>query len=139
MSPTSRSLALLRREGWTCDICERWVPGVGIRRDLFHIADLIAIRAESPGFVLVQTTSGSNVTSRVRKIQGSPIAPIVLGSGGRIEVHGWLLRGGRWHCRRIEIRTEELTPVEIGPPVPRRKPTRRVRTLFDHLEPETAK
>ena len=45
MTPSARSTALLREQGYTVETVERWIPGVCIRRDLLGCADLLAIRA----------------------------------------------------------------------------------------------
>lgn len=103
MSPTQRSLAKLRADGWLCAVVERWNPYARVRQDLFGFIDLLAVRG---GLTLaVQTTTGSNVAERVRKILGLEAAEIWLQSASRsIVVHGWSKRGGRgkrktWSCR----------------------------------------
>lgn len=103
MTPTQRSLAKLRDEGWTVAITERWNSFVKIRQDLFGFCDLLCI-SPSRGFLAVQTTSGSNVSARIAKIQAEPRAGIFLAAGGKIEVHGWRKIGDRgkrktWQCR----------------------------------------
>lgn len=102
MTPTQRSLDLLRKEGWTAAVVERWNPHARIRQDLFGFADLIAMRpGDQP--LLVQTTSGGNFAARISKILDEPLAALAVASGFQIEVHGWRkLKAdkGRWSCRR---------------------------------------
>lgn len=107
MTPTQRSLKLLRDEGWRCEVVERWNPHTKTRHDLFGIADLLAVK---PGQLplLIQTTSGSNVAARVAKIEATEGVADILASGFRIEIHGWrtllVKRGGkarRWVPVRI--------------------------------------
>lgn len=88
MTPTQRTLALLKSSGWTCAVVERWNPHARIRQDLFGFADLLAMKA---GYTpkLIQVTSGSNVAARVAKIIAEPRALLALRSGFAIEVHGW--------------------------------------------------
>lgn len=125
MSPTQRSLALLRKEGWEPFVVERWsvrpsgktMNGRQLfwlenRIDLFNFADIIAIQEGEP-HLLVQTTSGSNSQARVKKILAEPRALLWVRSGGRIDVHGWrkLLRkrGGKakyWSPLITEVREE---------------------------------
>jgi hypothetical protein len=91
-SPTELSLRLLRGEGWTVDVCERWVPmGSGkVRKDLFGLVDLVAVR---PGQTMgVQTTSSTNYHSRLNKLIDAEHLPAVLAlraAGWTIVIHGW--------------------------------------------------
>lgn len=106
-SPTQRSLKLLREEGYLAEVVERWVPGARIRSDLFGFGDILAIGPtpvdHGPAdLLIVQTTSDSNVSARVKKIKGAPAYPIVA-KAMRIEVHGWKKVGGRWRVRRIPL------------------------------------
>jgi hypothetical protein len=105
-SPTARSKQLLEREGFKVGIVEKWNPVVKRRVDLFGVIDLIAVR---PGRILmVQTTSSSNMASRVTKIREADdgaLLPLLLASGAAVEVHGWIKRRKtrRWECRREEL------------------------------------
>lgn len=132
-SPTSRTLALLRRSGWIVTVVERFIPQAGIRRDAFGFADILAAHPAERRVLLVQTTSLANVSARVRKIQAKPEAATWLASGGGIEVHGWVLRGGRWRVKRVEIRAGDLSPVTIVQPPRRTRGAARWRpaSLFD--------
>lgn len=103
MSNTVRSTKLLEAEGWVVDTVERWIPGANIRKDLFGFGDLFAIHAGTGDTLIVQTTSKSNISSRINKIIASPFLPIVRKAGIRIEAHGWGKSKGRWHCRREDI------------------------------------
>ena len=112
-SPTQRSLALLRQEGWTAAVVERWNPHAGVRQDLFGFADLVAVRAGRPGVLAVQVTTGSHQAARLRKALGVPALRAWLAAGNRFEVHGWAKagpRGGRetWQVHRRPVRLEEL-------------------------------
>lgn len=112
MSPTQRSLKLLRDEGRFCEITEHWNPYAKIRKDMFGFVDVIAISENDT--LAVQTTSGSNVSARLSKIAACPGALIWLQSTSRrIEVHGWRKVGERgkrklWECRRVEVKLEDL-------------------------------
>lgn len=101
-SPTQRTLKLLRAEGWTAAITERWNPHARIRQDLFGFVDVLAVRG--PETLAVQTTSGSNVSARVRKIEENDCLPAIRDAGWAIEVHGWRKdKKGRWQCRRVNL------------------------------------
>lgn len=100
MTPTQRSLKHLRAEGYTVAIVEYWNSFTRKRHDLFGMFDLLAIR---PGEVLaVQTTSGSNVSARVRKIGDSELVGAVRDAGIRIHVHGWAKRANGRYSLRVE-------------------------------------
>lgn len=106
MSPTQRSLKLLRSEGWTAATVEKWNPHCKIRQDLWGFGDLLAFRGDQ--VLIVQTTSGSNVTARIAKMRLIPAVDHWLESASRrIVVHGWrrLIVGRRklWSCRTIEV------------------------------------
>src|ERR1041384_1089593 len=112
MSPTQRSLAKLRRDGWLVAIVEHWNAHIGRRLDLFGFADLLAIRGNIA--LLIQTTRGTNVAHRVAKITALPAARYWLESPSRrIVVHGWAQRGERgqkkvWECREVEMTSDAL-------------------------------
>jgi hypothetical protein len=108
VSPTQRSLKLLRDEGWIVAVVERWVPGANIRQDLFGFIDILGMKGDK--MIAVQTTSGSNVAARIAKIKESPIAKVwsEYPSLRMVEVHGWSKRGPRgkrkvWTCNRIVL------------------------------------
>ena len=101
VSPTQRSLALLRQQGYLCEVVERWNPWAKVRQDLFGIGDILAIKDRET--LLVQTTSRSNVNARVKKISESEVLPAILRAGWRIQVHGWGELKNGWDCKTIEI------------------------------------
>lgn len=100
-SPTTRSLAKLREEGYTAGIVEKWNPHARIRQDLFGFIDVLAIKPNET--LAVQTTSYSGVSARVKKIQESDHVAAVRDAGWRIEVHGWRKVKNRWVCRVVDI------------------------------------
>ena len=102
MSPTQRSLEYLRKAGYRVAIVERWNPYARIRQDLFGILDLVAIRdGETLG---VQTTSGGNVSARVKKISESDSLPDLRRAGWSIHVHGWRkLANKKWGVRVVDL------------------------------------
>jgi hypothetical protein len=90
-STTKLSLDHLRGLGYVVDVVERWVPapvgGHKIRRDLFGILDLVAIRdGETLG---VQTTTKGEISKRARKIAESEHVGALREAGWRLVVHGW--------------------------------------------------
>jgi hypothetical protein len=98
MSPTQLSLRHLRDAGYLCAIVEVYNPHTRTRHDLFQIADILAVK---PGETLmVQTTSASNVSARVRKITDNPHIAVIREAGIGIHVHGWAKRNNRWILAR---------------------------------------
>jgi carbonic anhydrase len=101
MTPTQRSLELLRDEGYLAAVVERWNPHAKIRQDLFGIIDILAVREDET--LAVQTTSYSNVSARVKKISESDALAAIREAGWRIEVHGWHKQHNRWKVRRVNV------------------------------------
>jgi hypothetical protein len=114
MTPTQRSLAMLRAEGWLVAVVEKWNVHAKVRQDLFGFADLLAIKDNAT--LAVQTTSGCNVSQRLHKITANAAATLWLRSPHReIVVHGWRKRGPRgrrkvWHCRVVRVSDDSLPP-----------------------------
>ena len=111
-SPTVRSLALLRGNGYSAQVVERYNPYAKIRIDLFGFIDLVAIKEGESGVVGVQTTSASNLSARYKKILLIPEARIWLATGNRILLHGWAKKGPRgkrklWHTVERWLTLEE--------------------------------
>jgi len=105
MTPTKRSLDMLRAEGWMVAVVEHWNPYAKIRQDLFGFADLLAVKRDEA--LLVQVTTGANMSARIAKVDQCQAAALWLECPTRsIEVHGWAKRGARgkrktWTCRRM--------------------------------------
>ena len=88
MSPTQRSLKLLRQEGFTCAVVERWNNHAKIRQDLWG-CDVLAINRRDKIFLLVQTTTDSHLANRRAKLLQRVEARDWVEAGGVVEVHGW--------------------------------------------------
>lgn len=107
-SPTARTLAALRKEGWTAQVVEKWNAHAKVRVDLYGIIDILAMR--NGKLLGVQATSGSNAAARVKKARAEPRLAEWLACGCAFEVHGWrkvkVKRGGKatkWEVRRILV------------------------------------
>lgn len=101
-SPTQRSLAYLKAEGYTVAVVEYWNSFTRRRHDLFGMFDLLALRSGET--LAVQTTSGSNVSARVRKISDSGLVGAVRDAGWQIHVHGWRKgANGRYGLRVVDL------------------------------------
>lgn len=102
MTPTERSLAHLRKEGFTVQKVERWQSFFGrttggghagagrggLRIDLFGCIDLIAMK-QGQGIVGIQCGAISGHSGHVRKILEEPRAKEWIQCGGRLIVHSW--------------------------------------------------
>jgi hypothetical protein len=78
MSPTQRSLAKLRSEGYRV-----------------AVVDILAIRGSET--LAVQSTSGSNVSTRVKKTAEAEATAEILAAGWKFFVHGWR-KLAAWGC-----------------------------------------
>jgi len=67
VSPTQRTLNLLRKEGYTAQVAEKFIVWTKRRIDLFGFIDVIALHPNKKGVLGVQTTSGSNLANRIAK------------------------------------------------------------------------
>lgn len=124
MTPTQRSLALLRQEGFLAAVVERYLHQIQRKQDLFGFADLFAFHRDGR-VLLVQTTTAAHLSDRLAKVRDSFEASAWVLAGHALELHGW--DGPR--LRRLEVRGEDLQPIVLLQPR-RRKPDRQ-RGLFD--------
>jgi hypothetical protein len=115
-SPTQRSLGLLRQQGFLCAVVESWVPRLLIRRDLFGVADVLAVHPRDRLFLLVQTTTAAHLAHRLAKARARPELATWLRAGGRFEVWGWARRGRRWAVKIVAVRAQDLQPVVLAAP-----------------------
>lgn len=99
-SPMQRSLAYLRERYPLVDVVEKWNPYAKVRKDLWGIADLVCVGDD---ILAVQTTSGSNLASRVRKVTESAALPVLRKAGIRVVCHGWAKRKGKWTLKEIDV------------------------------------
>jgi len=108
MTPIARTLAKLRSTGWLADVVEGWQRHgtVWKRRDYLGIGDVFAIKTSCA--LLIQVTTGSNASARVRKLEKSTMAREWLEAGGHLQVWAWSKSGKRgkrklWNCRVIHF------------------------------------
>lgn len=107
MSPTARSLAHLKQEGYAARVVERWNPWARIRQDLFG-GDILALKSGEP-VLIIQATSGANHASRCTKLQAGGFINLWKESGAVIEVWSWAKKGPRGKMKRWTLRREALT------------------------------
>jgi hypothetical protein len=109
-SPTTRSLALLRKEDYIAEVVERYNSFTRTRKDLFNWIDVVAV---CPTHILgVQTTSANNASARFNKAGENEALIEWLQAGGKLQIHGWkskkvIASTGRemkkWVCNRWVI------------------------------------
>lgn len=112
-SPTSRTLRLLKDEGYIAQVAEKFNPWAKVRIDLFGFIDVVAMKSGEKGILGVQTTSGANLSARIKKALALPQFELWLLTGNRVEFHGWRklknLPGNRkWDCDRRIITLKDL-------------------------------
>jgi hypothetical protein len=133
VSPTSRTLATLRHDGYLCAVCESWVPRLNIRRDLWGL-DVLAIRDDLPGVLGVQCTVASHRSHRVKKLLVLPALRVWLLAGNRAEVWSWSKapETGHWRLSRVPIVLGDLAGIVVASPPRRRRKGKgeRQRELF---------
>lgn len=102
MTPTQRTMDLLRKDGYLVAAVEKWNPHARIRQDLFGFIDVLAIRDGET--LAVQTTSASNMSARVKKIADHESTQMVRNAGWRILIHGWRKSSaGKWVCNIKDV------------------------------------
>ena len=119
MSPTQRTIRELKNQGRTCGIVERFISnsnlGHGIRSDLFHLFDIVALDT-ARGIIGVQTC-GADFSGHYRKITEEYGANAIewIRCGGVIEIWSWrkvsYKRGGKlkvWKPRIAEIKLDDI-------------------------------
>ena len=110
MSPTQRSLAYLRKQGYVCQIVEHWNAFAKRRVDLFGVIDIVCLGGSILG---VQTTTGDNLSKRVQKMLDEPNVISWLRAGGMLVAHGWSKKGPRGKAKRWAVR-EVRIELSIG-------------------------
>lgn len=106
-SPTQRSLAYLRKQGWTVCIVEKWIEQAQKRVDAFGFGDLLACKPTGE-IALVQTTTAANMAARKAKIYAIPQAAVWSQAGGKVILHGWAKRGPRGKRKLWQVKEEIL-------------------------------
>jgi hypothetical protein len=105
-TPSARSMALLRNDGWLVDSVEHWNSYARVRQDLFGFLDLIAVKDNVT--LGVQSTTYANISARVKKVLENPAFVTLKKAGWIIEVHGWKKNNGKWICKRRELTLDDL-------------------------------
>ena len=101
LTPTQRSLAYLREQGYLVEIVEKWNSFTKTRKDLWGWCDLLAIKRDK---VLAVQVTASGIAARVKKIEASDTVARVREAGIHIHVHGWRkLSDGKYHIKIVDL------------------------------------
>lgn len=118
MTPTSRTLKLLKKEGKTVAISEHWNAFTKQRKDLFGFIDIVALEINKTWGV--QCTSTSNMSARIKKITNEckDHALAWLKAGNFIEVIGWAKKGSKnkrktWQVTRKNITLDDFEEPDV--------------------------
>lgn len=114
-SPTSRTLAALRAEGWTCAVVERWNPHARVRQDLWGFCDLLACAA-GRGTIAVQACAGSGLAAHRDKLLAEPRLRewLLASKDNRCEVWAWRKLGARGKRKVYEHRIDRAELDDLG-------------------------
>jgi hypothetical protein len=120
-SPTARTLAWLRENGWTAHVVEQTIHAQGrvFKRDCFGF-DVLACKAAGianpQNHILgIQACAGASHATRRAKLLRNPQAATWLAAGGRLAVWSWRKAGPRgkrktWTCRADELVLSDFLP-----------------------------
>lgn len=117
--PLQRSKALLEENGWKVWKVETWNQWSRQRLDLYHLMDLVAIRADVTGVLGIQCC-GEDVSAHVTKIMTgytdgkgkvwgpNEYLPVWKAAGNKLLIHSWVKRGERgkrkvWVLREVVL------------------------------------
>lgn len=116
-SPTQLSLKKLRSEGYIVAIVEKYNIFSHRRIDLFSFGDLLAVKEDMPGSLIIQTTTASNMSAHVHKVlEEEEIFKNLktwLSAGNRFIIHGWSKKGPRGKRKVWEVNTRDFTWEEV--------------------------
>lgn len=102
MTPSQRSIKLLREQGYQVANVESYNAFTKRKHDLYGCIDLLAIGNGET--LAVQVTSKSNMKARINKIADADAFPEMLRSKWRVIVHGWFkATNGRYQLKEFEF------------------------------------
>lgn len=101
MTPTQRTLAALRQEGWLPAIVEKWNPHARIRQDLYGGIDVLALRRSTT--LAIQCCALGDMGRRITKLQELPTLPWMKEAGWLVEVWGWRKLKTGWEPKKVML------------------------------------
>jgi len=113
-SPTTRTLALLKKEGYLSAIAEKYNSFIKRRFDLYGFIDVVGIKATEKGVLGIQATSGSNISARIKKSVAIPALKVWLQAGNRFEVWGFSKKGKKGKRKLWTVDKRKITlPLKV--------------------------
>ena len=110
-STAARTITELRKKGYIAGNVEKYNTFSHKRNDLFGFIDIVAVHP-TKGVLMIQATSGSNVSARIKKIAEDYAQELLLLrlANVSVQVWGWrktkVKRFGkavRWTARIVEV------------------------------------
>ena len=91
----------LKAGGYVVDKAESYNAIIKRKKDLFGFIDYMAIHPIKKTILAVQTTSKSNLSTRIKKAEGLPAYWHWLRTGSKVAFHGWYKEAGMWRLKEI--------------------------------------
>lgn len=113
MSPTARSLKIMRERGYKAFTTSYWNSFAKKRIDFAGFADIVCFGKKERGCTAVQATSTSNILSRYNKIVGSINAEEWLLGENKILVHGWGKKGKKGKRKVYTLKEMVVTAADF--------------------------
>ncbi len=118
----SRTVELLRAEGYVAESVEQFNYYSKRSKDLFGFIDVIAVHPAKSGALGVQVTNSANAANRLKKALANPNLETWLQAGNRFEIHAWRKspekRGSKrltWKVTRKEVTLYDLSVLGAKP------------------------
>jgi len=101
--------ANLEKRGYKVDKAESYNFHSKRKKDLFKFIDFVAIHPVHKELLAVQTTSKSNLSTRIKKAENLESGAYYhwLATGNPVEFHGWYMEGRKW-----EVKIVRREPIE---------------------------
>lgn len=106
-SPLSRSIEILKKEGFITQKVEHWNYFAKIRQDFCNFGDLIAFRPGA-GTYAINATTHTNLSAHLSKYKNNEKLKKWLESGNFFEIWSWAKRGKKgkrktWELKKVPI------------------------------------
>jgi hypothetical protein len=110
---TQRTLAHLRRGGYTAGIVEKWNQFANVRQDFLGFADILAVRADRHGVLAIQCHPVASLAAHRKKCLTDPkVVPALrvwLEAGNELRLEAWGLKGERGKRKLWTVTHEYVT------------------------------
>lgn len=91
----------MKKNGYVIDKAESYNAYSRRKKDLFGFIDYVAIHPEKKELLAIQTTSKSNLSTRVKKAEGLDAYWHWLATGNKVVFHGWYKENNRWKLKEL--------------------------------------